>query len=205
LCEQDLLGQVIEYLASQPEIRHDHPLNVSKCPIPLRISSIDERRSLSEFWTAIGNKVRPSFVLNATIALEPPFEKQERPATSSLLVKVGPIDASDSQHIVPSSSGEPLYLFGGKVSLTKPADRDKVVQIKVRIKELGRETSTDLDGLYQFRDVPASGRKPYTLVAEIYEFDKVQNKLVLRPSSPQSKSVYVPRSEKTQENYDLTL
>ena len=96
LWEQDLLGQVMQFLASQPEIPGDLAKNDFKCPVPLRISAIDEKGSLSEFWTALGNKIRPSFVLNATIAFEPPFKEEKHPAATSLRVAIGPIDESES-------------------------------------------------------------------------------------------------------------
>ena len=97
LREQDLLGQVMQFLAGQAEISGDLAKNDFKCPVPLRISAIDEKGSLSEFWTALGNKIRPAFVLNATIALEPPFKEEKHPAATSLRVAIGPIDESDPQ------------------------------------------------------------------------------------------------------------
>ena len=149
----------MQFLASQPEIPGDLAKNDFKCPVPLRISAIDEKGSLSEFWTALGNKIRPSFVLNATIALEPPFKEEKHPAATSLRVAIGPIDESDPQR------GDPLYLIGGKVTLSNTADRGKPV--RVMIEQLGRETSTDENGSYQFLSVPGSGDNPYTLVATL--------------------------------------
>jgi len=197
LWEQDLLGQVMQFLASQAEIPGDLAKNDFKCPVPLRISAIDEKGSLSEFWTALGNKIRPAFVLNATIALEPPFKEEKHPAATSLRVAIGPIDESDPKR------GDPLYLIGGKVTLSNAAERGQPVRVK--IEPLGRETSTDKNGLYEFRGVPGSGGNPYTLVAEKYVFDQKQKKPVFDANSRKTKSVYVPRSAQHPDDYDFTL
>ncbi len=196
LWEQDLLGQVMQFLASQAEIPGDLAKNDFKCPVPLRISAIDEKGSLSEFWTALGNKIRPSFVLNAMIAFEPPFEEVKHPAATSLRVAIGPIDESDPQH-------GPSYVIKGKVTHSDTNDLGKPV--RVMIEQLGWETSTDKNGLYQFRGVPGSGSNPYTLVAEKYVFDQKQNKPVFDAKSRKTKSVHVPRSEQQPDDFDFTL
>lgn len=185
----------MQFLAGQPELSGDLVKSDFKIPVPLRISAIDEKGSLSEFWTALGNKIRPAFVLNATIALEPPFKEEKHPAATSLRVAIGPIDESDPQR-------GPSYVIKGKVTHSITNDLRKPV--RVMIEQLGWETSTDENGLYEFRGVPGSGGNPYTLVAEKYVFDQ-QNKPVFDAKSRKTKSVHVPRSEQQPDDYDFTL
>jgi hypothetical protein len=202
LNEQKLLGELMQLMAGQTQIE----VPATSSPVPLRIAAIDEIGSLSEFWTSLGNNIRPSFVLKATVALESPIKKEKPFAATSLRVKVGPydgpIDGSDSQAA--------QYVIGGKVTY-EPADEKgnpATVEVLLRFKtkesseELSWKTSPDENGFYAFCNVPGSGATPYTLMAKRTVNDEAAHRL---QETSITKSVYVPRTKGHLDDYDLTF
>jgi hypothetical protein len=191
--EQSILGQLMAMLAGQPEIpvplAQGIPwplmaiMAVSPLLIPASISTVDEKGSLSEFWTAVGNKIRPSFVLKATVPLEAAYPgKTKIPAATSLSVAIGGVE-----ELHPTRSKR--YVIGGKVTDDKGEPRQRAT---VEIVELRRQTETNSQGGWVFSNVPEA---EYTIrVAPIK--GEVQ-------FAPQSVQVHVPRLEN--DRYDFTV
>jgi hypothetical protein len=192
----------MRFMAGQTEIT----VSDAAPPVPLRVASIDEIGSLSEFWTSMGNKLRPSFVVKATVALMPPSAMEPWPVASSLLVTVGQKDHPDSPH-------DPRYVIGGKVTYRdtpgpgNALESDRGNLARITIEQLGWTTDTDASGFYSFVDVPGTAANPYTLVAEKYVLDETKHELVVDPGIKATKLVYVPRSREEGHSldYDFTL
>ena len=200
--EQKLLGDLMRFIAGQTEIK----VSDDGSPVPLQVGAIDELGSLSEFWTSLGNKLRPSFVLKATVALEPSSATERHPQASSLLVAVGPKDRQDPEH-------DPRYVIGGKVSYRDDIESGTVIRsdrgsfARITIQELSWQTDTDENGFYSFLEVPGTGASPYTLTAERFVLDETTQELLVDPGSKATKLVYVPRSKDKGHSldYDFTL
>ena len=73
LLEQRLLSQTLQVLAGQPTIDPKFlqgSLKGQEPPLPLVTALVDPQKNLSEFWTALGNKLRPSLTVRATISVK---------------------------------------------------------------------------------------------------------------------------------------
>ena len=72
LLEQRLLSQTLQVFAAQPTIDPkflEGGLKGQEPPLPLVTALVDPQKNLSEFWTALGNKLRPSLTVRATISI----------------------------------------------------------------------------------------------------------------------------------------
>jgi Pvc16 N-terminal domain/Carboxypeptidase regulatory-like domain len=161
LSEQRILRQLMQMLASQTEIPVPQPGAPPKDPllVPAQISTVDEKGGLSEFWTAVGNKIRPSFVLKATVPLEAAYAaKTPIKAATSLSVGIGADEKPESildrdyvnrQELQPGLDWR--HTIGGRVTNDKGKPQERIT---VKIVELHRQTETDMDGRYVFSNVP---------------------------------------------------
>jgi hypothetical protein len=161
LSEQKILRQLMQMLASQPGIPVPRPGLPPKDTllIPAQISTVDEKGGLSEFWTAVGNKIRPSFVLKATVPLEAAYAgKTPIEVATSLSIGIGLDENPESiqdRDYVDNKQLQPgldrLHTIRGRVTNDdgKPQER-----ITVTIVELHRQTDTDMEGRYVFSNVP---------------------------------------------------
>src|SRR5437660_2880081 len=73
LQEHELLSQVLLVLSGYPTIPEKFlqgRLKTQEPPLPMVTALVDPQTNLSEFWTAIGNKLRPSLTVTVTIAME---------------------------------------------------------------------------------------------------------------------------------------
>jgi hypothetical protein len=71
--EQKLLGQILQVLAGQPTIDRSllqGSLSGQSLPLPVVTAAATPERNLSEFWTALGNKLRASLSVKITVAIE---------------------------------------------------------------------------------------------------------------------------------------
>lgn len=75
LDEHELLGQVMQVLVRYPTIPEKFlqgGLKEQGLPLPMRVGGTNkgEMKDPADFWTALGNKLRPSLVVTVTLELE---------------------------------------------------------------------------------------------------------------------------------------
>jgi len=133
LQEHRLLAQTLQVLARNKQIPAPFlkgKLIGQEPPLPTMTARTEGLKDPHEFWTAIGNKMRPSFIVTATIAMDlfPPVSVPE--------VIVSEIDLV----------GSPRFRIGGYV--TDAATHAPVVDASVSLVELGLAARTDQQGRY---------------------------------------------------------
>jgi hypothetical protein len=149
--EHLLLSQVLQVLSGFPLIPPGllkGKLVGQEPPVQLQIAHPDDMRNPSEFWAAVGNRMRPAVVAAATITM-PIFAEEQSPMviTSDLaLQQIG----------VPGSRQE-LFRIGGHITDNASAP---VGGATVRIVGRGRATMTDVNGAFTLSPYPAGS---YTL------------------------------------------
>jgi hypothetical protein len=97
-----------------------------------------------EFWTAIGNKMRPSIVVTATVAMDL-FPIVTAPEVTTSEIRLGPRASADGTGLAPSA-GPPRFRIGGRVT---DASHAASVDASVTLVELGLVAKTDNQGRYQ--------------------------------------------------------
>ncbi len=162
LQEHRLLSQVLRVFASYPEIKatdefsRNNPilqgqLRNQEPPIPLVAAHADTLRNLSEFWTALGNQLRPSITLTATIGT-PIFDPQDVALAGSHEIRMEQASAAEIQlqQLGAIAPGAILYQIGGQVidssTPSKPIPNATVVLV-----EPGLTTTTNWNGQYSLR------------------------------------------------------
>ncbi|HEX8557460.1 MAG TPA: Pvc16 family protein [Pyrinomonadaceae bacterium] len=107
LQEHRLLGQVLQVLAANPTIPPAYlvgSLAGQEPPLPLVTTQPEGLKNPSEFWTAVGNKLRPSVSVTVTVSLDPYAEPEAAPLVTTkgvVLEQMGDAAASPSS---PSSA-----------------------------------------------------------------------------------------------------
>jgi hypothetical protein len=161
LQEQRLLSQAIQVLSCYPVIPtrffpKDSQLTTQEPPLPLIVTQMDGVKDPADFWSAIGGKLRPSFVVTVTVSL-PVFEPgvpEGAPLVTSRRIDIGERTSLDEQGIRPetlsSTEFKDLKLFG---TVTDAAS-NPVKGAIVTITELDLQTTTGTDGSYNFGVVP---------------------------------------------------
>lgn len=111
LQEQRLLSQVLQVLAANPTIPHQHlvgSLAGQEPPLPVVTTQPEGLKNPSEFWTAVGNKLRPSISLTVTISLDPYAEPEAAPLVTTKGVVLeqmpGGSQAASSSSSAPSNA-----------------------------------------------------------------------------------------------------
>jgi hypothetical protein len=145
LAEHRLLSQVTQLLSRFPLIPPaflQGSLVGQEPPVQLQIAHPDDLRN-SEFWAAMGNRLRASVVAAATITM-PVFADE----TAPLVITE---DHAIQQTDVPGSREE-MFRIGGHVtdSLNLP-----VAGATVRVVERNRTTTTDAGGAFTVSALPA--------------------------------------------------
>jgi hypothetical protein len=103
-----------------------------------------------EFWTAIGNKMRASIVVTATIGMDLfPLVTAREVITSE--VHLGPRATTNGEGLA-ASAGPPSFRIGGHVT---DAAHAAVVNATVSLVELGLVAKTDEQGRYQVGSMTA--------------------------------------------------
>jgi hypothetical protein len=161
LLEQRLLSQTLQVLSGQPTIDPkllQGSLKGQEPPLPLVTALVDPQKNFSEFWTALGNKLRPSLTVRVTISLADvlAFETEHMVTASELYL--GERTSPDEEKIVPATLEELILIgIGGRVT---NAENVPVSGATVTLKELELRTTTDVEGRYKL-SVRQPG--PYTL------------------------------------------
>jgi hypothetical protein len=144
LQEQRLLSQVLQVLSTFPRIPGQYlkgKLAGQDPALPMMATHPEELKNPAEFWTAIGNKMRPSVTVTVTISMEI-FPPVSAPITSTLLVRVGE-RAPGTETLIPATKLE-SYRIGGKVT----QGGQPVAGATIVVTGSGLAARTDADGNY---------------------------------------------------------
>lgn len=157
LQEHRLLSQALQVLAAHPTIPPAFlrgSLAGQEPPLPMMTARADGVKEPYEFWSAIGNRMRPALTVTATVALDVATAFTARQVAGAS-IRIG-LRTATGEALVPDAATT-LVWFGGRVTTTAGVP---VADAVVDLVELGREARTDAEGRYRIGAV-ASGS--YTL------------------------------------------
>ncbi|MBD2503812.1 Pvc16 family protein [Anabaena azotica] len=143
LQEHRLLSQVLRVLSryhSIPEQFLQGSFSQTKPILPLTISSIDRLKNPSEFWTALGIQLRAALAATITISIEPLPENPITIKTYKLVRETGLRLEQDR------------FAIEGEV---EDINYQPVASATVQLVELAQTATTQSDGYYSFRFIPA--------------------------------------------------
>lgn len=180
LQEHRLLSQVFNVLSSYDTIPKPFlqgSLKEQDPPVPIVTSHIDNLKTTGEFWTALGNQLRPSISVTMTIS-QPPF--MPKPLAEEALVKVvnlrlesqespvqPPINPSEVTNFLRDKPelGAESFRIGGRIT---DVDNQAIPNATVAIVEQALTTTTDRDGVYSIGPIDyRSGSPPQTLTLKV--------------------------------------
>lgn len=153
LQEHMLLGQALHILSKFPQIPKEFlkgSLKGQEPLLPMMTAKPDGIQNPSEFWTALGNQLKPSISISVTIAMEV-FDSDEVPT-----VLTSRIDTS----LVDSENVEKLFRIAGVIT---DADDEPLSGVTVKEVSSGIGSFTKDDGTYMLK-FPAEGS--YKLIIE---------------------------------------
>ena len=148
LQEHRLLSQALLVLKRYPTIPAEFlpaSLKGQEPPLPMMVAQVDGLKEPYEFWTAIGNKLRPSITATITIGLEVPEPKPEE----AWLVRMHDIilgeRTSPAEQTLKAAVRSEGYRIAGRVT---DADKKPFQGARVSVLSTGLETGTDAEGRY---------------------------------------------------------
>jgi len=174
LQEHRLLAQALQVLARNRQIPGAFlkgQLIGQEPPLPMMTAQTDGLKDPHEFWTAIGNKLRPSIVVTATVAMDL-FPVIVAPEVTTSEIHLGP-RASATGTGLAASAGPPRFRIAGRVT---DASHHAVVDASVTLVELGLVARTDDQGRYH---VGAMTAGTYTI--RVVKDASVKNVIVTVP------------------------
>jgi len=150
LLEQKLLSQTLQVLASQPTIDPSllyGSLEGQEPPLPMVTALVDPQKNLSEFWTALGGKLRPSLTVSVTISMADITPAETTDMVSIRKLDIGERTSPDEEEINPASLESLKRIgIGGRVT---DANDTPLPGASVTLRELNHNTTTDLEGRYK--------------------------------------------------------
>lgn len=178
--QHQLLGEVLRVFSRWPAIPLPTPdgagkeylqgeLKNSLYPISLVTAQTDLVRNPAEFWTAIGGKLRPSFTITATIAIDQDIKPVEAKVVSSSKVTLGE-KLADSSEFKDKQQTETWFDIAGIV--TDQTTGRALNAVEITLVETGQTVMTDTSGQYQFSGLKQGSYKArvikqnYSTVAE---------------------------------------
>jgi len=147
LLEQRLLSQTLQVFAAQSTIDPKFlqgSLKGQEPPLPLVTALVDPQKNLSEFWTALGNKLRPSLTVRATISITDLIPPKTEPMVIIEHLRAGIRSALGEESVIPDTLDD-TFRIGGRVS---DASNRPIGAATVTIVELGETARTDPDGRF---------------------------------------------------------
>lgn len=146
LQEHRLLGQVLRVLSALPTIPTGFlqgALVGQPLPIPLEVAQADGLSNPADFWTALGNRLRPALTVTATVAV-PVGVPAMVPAAITQAVRLEQLDR-------PATAVQ-FFRIGGRVTNAASAP---VAGATVLLVEPGISTTTDAAGHFILGGVAA--------------------------------------------------
>ena len=162
LQEHRLLTQVLRVLSRYPVIPGElarGSLKTSDPPVPLQVALGTPATGVSEFWSALGAKLRPSLTVQATLAL-PVFDEARAPLAVTHTVVTGERQPYPAAALDPATQERAYALFGRVVT----ADGQPAGGAAVLLVEKGLQATAGGDGGFRLGPVPAG---TYTLRATL--------------------------------------
>jgi hypothetical protein len=186
LREHELLSAALQRLAAFPTIPSHFlqgQLSTGQEPsLPMMTAQSNGLKEPAEFWTALGNQLRPSIAVTVTISM-PVFEDITGPVVTTRFTQFGTGDGEQ----------ETWIQLGGEVRTpaAQAGQFDAVANALVDVLDVGLRTQADVEGRYSFLRIPP-GEHSLRVVAVGFE--------------PQTQTIYVPENASAQpENYQITL
>jgi hypothetical protein len=146
LQEHRLLGQVLQVFAALPTIPAaflQGALVGQEPPLPLLTAEAGGLRNPAEFWTALGNRLRPSLSVTATVAV---------PLGAPALVPAATTQRLGLQQLGLPATLIQVFGIGGRVTT---ATGEPVAGAAVLLVEPDLATTTDAGGRFRFHGVAA--------------------------------------------------
>jgi hypothetical protein len=148
LQEHRLLSQALLVLKRYPTIPTEFlpaSLKDQEPPLPMLVAQADGLKAPHEFWTAIGNKLRPSITAAITIGLEVPEPKpEEAPLVRMHDIILGE-RTSPVEQALKSATRSEGYRIAGRIT---DAEEKPVQGASVSVLGTGLKTQTDAEGHY---------------------------------------------------------
>jgi Pvc16 N-terminal domain len=181
LQEHRLLSQAFNVLSSYetiPDTLLQNSLKGQEPPVPIVTSHIDNLKTTGEFWTALGNQLRPSISVTMTIS-QPPFIPKDSTHEEFIVTTVNlrlenqnfpiksPANPSEAANFLQDniSAGAESFRIGGQIT---GADNKAVPNAAIRILENALNTTTNKDGVYNLGPIDYhSGSPPQTLTLRV--------------------------------------
>ncbi len=169
LQEHRLLSQALQVLSRYPTIPQDFlqgSLRRQEPPLPMLTSHIDSLKTTGEFWTALGNQLRPSISVTVTISMETFAPEPPVPLVVAVDVKLeslrSPVNPAEFFQGSSDIRAE-FFQIGGQLT---DADNQPIVGATVMVVESRLTATTDAEGRYQLSSLPHRPGSPpsdYTL------------------------------------------
>jgi hypothetical protein len=151
LQEHRLLSQSLQVFARYATIPEEFlrgTLKNQEQPIPIKTSHIDSLKTTGEFWSALGNQLRPSISVTATISMK--VWEPELPVTLVIAVDVklesqpSPVNPTIFFQGSPNDQTE-FFRISGRIT---NADNQPVANATVTLVQTGWNATTDTEGRY---------------------------------------------------------
>ncbi len=117
LQEHRLLSQVLQILSRYPTIPGSFlkgSLSGQEPPLPMITAQADGLKNPAEFWTALGNKLRPSLTVTVTISMEV-FAPETTAVVLTEELRLGEQTSPGEEKIKPGTEEE-FFHIGGRVT-----------------------------------------------------------------------------------------
>lgn len=178
LREHRLLSQALQVLARYPTIPANLLKNTSleaqEPPLPMITAQTDGLKNPSEFWTALGNKLRPSISLSVTISMQP-FAAETARMVQESEIRIGERTSPAEMKINPASLLDVFRIVGQVTG----AAGTPVAGALVSIVETGLAAISDHDGRYTIGMLPAGS---YTIRVESGQITQTANIIIPAPA-----------------------
>lgn len=179
LQEHRLLSQALQVLSGYPTIPQEFlqgSLRRQEPPLPMLTSHIDSLKTTGEFWTALGNQLRPSISVTVTISMDVFTPEPPVPLVVAINVK---LESQDS----PVNSSE-FFRIGGQLT---GADNQPIADATVTLVESGLTATTDAQGRYTLSPIPfPPGSPPFDRTLRIQAGSVVREFTIRLPPLDQS-------------------
>jgi hypothetical protein len=191
LQEHRLLGQVFQALARHPTIPEDllqGSLRGQAPPLPLTTSPIDTLKSFGEFWTALGNRLRPSISVTATLSMQTIAAQDPVSLVSFVDMQLesqqSPVSRSDFLAHDPLVQSE-TFQIGGVLT---GANGVPIANATITLVERGYTTQTQANGQYKFGNIPhIPGSSPLIHTLRVQVGDRTQDyRIAIPPATRES-------------------
>lgn len=175
LKQHELLGEVLRVFFRWPSIPLPTPdekgkaflqgeLKQSLYPISLVTAQTDLMRSPGEFWSALGGKLRPSFTLTATIAIDQAVAPIEEHLVSTKQIKLSEKQAEKAE-FEDSKQIESRFEIAGLIT---DGNTGAVLEnVVLTLLETGQRILSDQNGCYRITSM-AEGRYKLNLAKSGY-------------------------------------